>query len=182
MDGFNYDAEKLRQAVELMIDTQWGDARIEKARSAVSLPPSRQKFFSGPTEPLNELVRLGRYSMPAFSRLVQLALDKRAMIVQPEKRQEWLSRMRESTRKTRVLEKLFTQIQEAKLGRRMTAEEKKEMLTAERKKWRVFRLKFSQTHSNYKGTRDAYDAANSELEGRLRSDLIYWRSQGKIKK
>lgn len=177
----HYDIKRICKATELCIDPIWGDHRMSRVREAVdSEDIKRNVWFNRNNEPLNELVKLGRQSKPAVYSLFQLALDKRSRLKPCSPRDsEIKDRKKVTTATHRRLSKLAVQIEEAKLGRRLTDEEQKELLAKKKREWVVKRVNFSTTHTGYKSRADAYDAANAEIEGNLRSELMRARANAR---
>lgn len=170
----NYDIDRICRAAELCIDPTWGDQRMDRVREAVSSEDiNRNVFFTRKNEPLNELVRLGRQSMPALASIFQMVLDKRSRLTPASPREEEIKvRKRETTAKHRLLASLAVKIEEAKQGRRLGAAERAALIERKKKEWVVKRMTFANSNPNYKSRADAYDAANSEIEGNLRAELM----------
>lgn len=175
-----YDIDRICRGAELCIDLKWGDSRMKRVREAVDDGNSRKvSYFPKHLDPLNELVSLGKQSMPALAGVFQLILDKRSQIKgDTEKVVAIKERKCHTTATHRRLKQLAVQIETAKLRRKLTEEEKKDLLARKQKEWVVKRAAFYSTHAGYKSRADAYDAANAEIEGNLRTELIRVRSGG----
>lgn len=180
MSELTYDIDRVSAAATKLLDPKWGNQRMRKIQEAVEQSSNQKVYFQGNQECLNELVKLGRQSLPALSAIFQLVLDKRGRLAPPSKKeQELKQRMRENTRATRELERMAITIERLTKGRILTKEEEAKALKTYRSAWKKRRLEIAEKllGSNYVKTRTAaYDKANgiikSELESKLKTIQI----------
>jgi hypothetical protein len=71
----SYNPERVREAVQYLVDTSYFQHHLRKIRS--NLPKPRAMPFKGETEVLNELLVVGRQSAKALENLIELAEFKR---------------------------------------------------------------------------------------------------------
>lgn len=99
----NYNHDRLKQAVQYVVDSSYGHHHIKKLRSAVERP--RSMPFSGDLECLNELLVVGRQSRAAFDNLIALAESKRN--TKNDYQREYMAAKRQRDRKVIRLEELM---------------------------------------------------------------------------
>lgn len=54
--AIQFDKDRLRRAVVLLLDSRWGPNREQRVREAVGMLPKRTRPFTGAVEALNEEV------------------------------------------------------------------------------------------------------------------------------
>ncbi len=131
----SFDVPRARAAVQFLVDSSYFVHHVTKLRSTIEKP--RAMPFKGDAEPLNELVRLGRQDRVALDKLVELAEYKRSGRVAYQ--QQYMAAKRQRERKVITLEELLT-------GRKLTLDERHNVLVKQYDMWHRERERFIKEH------------------------------------
>jgi hypothetical protein len=99
----DYDPERARAAVQLLVDSSYYNQHIRKLKSAVERP--RSMPFKGDQEPLNELLVIGRQNAQAMDNLLEVARFKRDD--RNDYQRAYMAAKRKRDRKVILLEELL---------------------------------------------------------------------------
>lgn len=119
-----YNAERVRQAVQYLVDSSYFLHHTKKLRSTVK--KKRSMPFKDDAECLNELLVVGRQSEPAMEALIEVAAFKRPG--RNDYQREFMASKRRRDRK--VLE-----LEEALVGRQLGLDERNQVLVRQYDIW-----------------------------------------------
>ena len=119
-----YDLQRARQAVQILVDSPYCQHHIRRLRSTVKRP--RALPFADALEPLNELLVLGRQNPAALENLIAVAELKRGD--RNDYQRQYMAAKRVRDRKVIALEELMT-------GKRQDAEMRLELLQRQYAVW-----------------------------------------------
>lgn len=120
----NYDHSRAKAATQFLVDDSYFAGHVRKLRTFVGKP--RALPFKDKAEALNELLVIGRQNLQAMENLISVAEQKR------DDRNEY---QRKFMAKKRARDRIVIAIQEARLGRKMTLDERKDALISQYKAW-----------------------------------------------
>lgn len=100
----NYDKDRAREAVQLLVDSPYFHLHLKKLRGAAERP--RALPFKEPYEVFNELVAIGRQNVQAMENLIAVAEFKRSG--KNEYQRRFMADKRRRERKVIELEELMT--------------------------------------------------------------------------
>ena len=98
-----YDPERARLAVQFLVDSPYFHQHVRKLRTTVSRP--RALPFKDDSEPLNELLVIGRQNPAAMENLIEVAQVKRDD--RNEYQRQYMAAKRQRDRKVILLEELL---------------------------------------------------------------------------
>jgi len=130
----HYDIKRMRQAVQLLVDTPYFRHHLIKLRSTVLKP--RALPFKDKVEVLNELLIVGRQSIEAMENLIQVAEFKRTD--RNDYQRVFMANKRKRERK------LIALIQ-ARTGQTLSLDERLALLLAYSEAWRLEKEAFLQS-------------------------------------
>jgi hypothetical protein len=130
----HYDIKRMRQAVQLLVDTPYFRHHLVKLRSTVLKP--RALPFKDKLEVLNELLIVGRQSVEAMENLIQVAEFKRTD--RNDYQRVFMANKRKRERK------LISLIQ-ARTGQTLSLDERLAALHAYSEAWRLEKEQFLQS-------------------------------------
>ena len=119
-----YDHSRAKAATQFLVDDSYFAGHVRKLRTFVQKP--RALPFKDKAEALNELLVIGRQNLQAMENLISVAEQKR------DDRNEY---QRKFMAKKRTRDRMVIAIQETRLGRKMTLDERKDALLAQYKAW-----------------------------------------------
>jgi hypothetical protein len=120
-----YDVDAVRRAVQFLVDAPYFNHHLKKIRSAVQKP--RALPFKDEAECLNELVKVGRQNSQALENLIAVAQYKR---------DDKLDYQREFMATKRRRDKKVIEMEELLAGRRLSLDERKDVLHRQYEIWR----------------------------------------------
>lgn len=120
----NYDHNRAKTATQFLVDDSYFAGHVRKLRTFVGKP--RAMPFKDKAEALNELLVIGRQNLQAMENLISVAEQKR------DDRNEY---QRKFMAKKRARDRIVIAIQETRLGRKMTLDERKDALISQYKAW-----------------------------------------------
>ena len=100
-----FDIERTQQALQYLVDSSYAGRHITKLRAAVARP--RALPFRDECEVLNELLVVGRQSLCAMEKLIEVAEFKRS--TRGSYQREFMARKRERERKIVRIESLLSE-------------------------------------------------------------------------
>ena len=130
----HYDMKRMRQAVQLLVDTPYFRHHLVKLRSTVLKP--RALPYKDKLEVLNELLIVGRQSIEAMENLIQVAEFKRT------DRNDYQRVFMANKRKR---EKKLIALIQARTGQKLSLDERLAALAAYAEAWRAEKEQFLQT-------------------------------------
>lgn len=122
MITYNHGRAKL--ATQFLVDDPYFAGHVRKLRNFVTRP--RSLPFKDDAEPLNELLLIGRQNVQAMENLIEVARQKR------DDRNEY---QRKFMAKKRARDNIVVKIQELKLGKKLSLDERKDVLIVQYKNW-----------------------------------------------
>lgn len=123
-DWIDYDIKRVNKAVQYLIDTPYFPHRVRALRNNVSKP--RRLPFKDAAEVLNELLVIGRQSLQAMENLIAVAERKR------DTRNDY---QREYMRQKRHRERLAVRVEELRIKRKLTPNERYQFLVEASEQW-----------------------------------------------
>lgn len=120
----NYDVERAKQAVQFLVDSPYVKHHVKKLRNVVKRP--RALPFSEDAEVLNELLVIGRQNPQAMENLIDVA---------DFKRKAKTPYMNAFMAAKRARERKVVEIEEVSLGRKLTLDERLELVRRTRERW-----------------------------------------------
>lgn len=119
-----YNHDRARQAVQFLVDHSYFAGHVKKLRNYATKP--RAMPFKDEAEVLNELVVIGRQNIQAMENLISIAEQKR------DDRNEY---QRKFMAKKRARNNIVISIQELKLGKKLSLDERKDVLLVQYANW-----------------------------------------------
>jgi hypothetical protein len=119
-----YDKARARLAVQFLVDSSYFHHHVTKLRNTVEKP--RSLPFKDDSEPLNELLLIGRQNTQAMENLIAVAEYKRTN--KNDYQREYMAAKRQRDRKVLVLEELMS-------GKPVAKEYRKAVLEQQYKVW-----------------------------------------------
>jgi hypothetical protein len=119
-----YNHDKARQATQFLVDDSYFAGHVRKLRNYVQKP--RSLPFKDEAECLNELLVIGRQSLQAMENLISVAEQKR------DDRNEY---QRKFMAKKRARDNIVIKVQELKLGKKLSLDERKDVLLVQYANW-----------------------------------------------
>lgn len=119
-----YNHDRARQAVQFLVDDSYFNGHVRKLRNFVTKP--RAKPFKEEAEVLNELLVIGRQNLQAMENLIDIANQKR------DDRNEY---QRKFMAKKRARDNVVIKVQELKLGKKLSIDERKDVLLVQYANW-----------------------------------------------
>lgn len=119
-----YDIERVRQAVQHLVDASYFSHHLKKLRNTLKRP--RALPYRGELEVFNELLILGRQSEEAFENLLKLAEFKREH--KPTYQRDYMAAKRQRDRKVIELEQKLT-------GKKLNLEQRIQVLRKQYSVW-----------------------------------------------
>ena len=119
-----YNHDKARQAVQFLVDDSYFAGHVRKLRNYVTKP--RALPFREEAEVLNELLIIGRQNPQAMENLISIAEQKR------DDRNEY---QRKFMAKKRARDNVVVKVQELKLGKKLSLDERKDVLLVQYANW-----------------------------------------------
>lgn len=119
-----YDVERAKAAVQFLVDSPYVKHHVKKLRNTVARP--RSLPFSEDAEVLNELLVIGRQSKLAMENLIDVA---------DFKRKAKTPYMNAFMAAKRARERKVVDIEEVSLGRKLTLDERLELIRRTRERW-----------------------------------------------
>jgi hypothetical protein len=164
----HYDMKRMRQAVQLLVDTPYFRHHLVKLRSTVLKP--RALPFKDKLEVLNELLIVGRQSVEAMENLIQVAEFKRT------DRNDYQRIFMANKRKR---EKKIISLVQARTGHTLSLDERLAVLAEYAEAWRLEKEQFLQSlgamtwEDRNAHTAEFWQLVDSQIEG----DLIAVKDQ-----
>jgi hypothetical protein len=164
----HYDMKRMRQAVQLLVDTPYFRHHLVKLRSTVLKP--RALPFKDKLEVLNELLIVGRQSVEAMENLIQVAEFKRT------DRNDYQRIFMANKRKR---EKKIISLVQARTGQTLSLDERLAVLAEYAEAWRLEKEQFLQSlgamtwEDRNAHTAEFWQLVDSQIEG----DLIAVKDQ-----
>lgn len=119
-----YNHDKARQAVQFLVDDSYFAGHVRKLRNFVQKP--RSMPFKDEAACLNELLAIGRQNPQAMENLIDVAEQKR------DDRNEY---QRKFMAKKRARDNIVIKVQELKLGKKLSLDERKDVLLVQYANW-----------------------------------------------
>lgn len=119
-----YDVSRAKYAVQFLVDSPYAKHHVKRLRNVVQQP--RALPFSGDAEVLNELLIVGRQSKTAMENLIEVAEFKR---------KQKPNYMTDFMRQKRARERKLVEIEEVGLGRKLTLDERVQLVQSTRDRW-----------------------------------------------
>lgn len=119
-----YDVERAKQAVQYLVGSPYYKHHVRRLRN--SLGKAVVQPFHGETEPLNELVVIGRQSAQALENLFKVVEGKRS--AQGSYMRQFMATKRQRERKV-------VQVEEARQRRKLSLDERIEFLRTTYERW-----------------------------------------------
>lgn len=119
-----YNHDKARQAVQFLVDSSYFAGHVRKLRNFVQKP--RAMPFKEESEVLNELLTIGRQNLQAMENLISIAEQKR------DDRNDYQRRF---MAKKRARDSIVVKVQELKLGKKLSLDERKDVLLVQYANW-----------------------------------------------
>ena len=119
-----YNHDRARLAVQFLVDDSYFAGHVRKLRNFAAKP--RAMPFKDEAEILNELLVIGRQNMQALENLISIAEQKR------DDRNEY---QRKFMAKKRARDNVVIKVQELKLGKKLSLDERKDVLLVQYKNW-----------------------------------------------
>ena len=119
-----YNHDRARHAVQFLVDDSYFAGHVRKLRNFAQKP--RAKPFKDEAEVLNELLVIGRQNIQAMENLIDVANQKR------DDRNEY---QRKFMAKKRARDNIVVKIQELKLGKKLSLDERKDVLLVQYANW-----------------------------------------------
>lgn len=119
-----YNHDKARQAVQFLVDDSYFAGHVRKLRNFVQKP--RAMPFKEESEVLNELLTIGRQNLQAMENLISIAEQKR------DDRNDYQRRF---MAKKRARDSIVVKVQELKLGKKLSLDERKDVLLVQYANW-----------------------------------------------
>jgi hypothetical protein len=123
-DWISYDLQRAQNAVRYLVETAYFPHRVRALRGNVSKP--RRLPFKDDAEVLNELLIIGRQNLQAMENLIALAERKR------DTRNDY---QRDFMRQKRHRERLAVRVEEIRLRRKLTSNERYQYLQSMYEQW-----------------------------------------------
>lgn len=120
----NYNHDRARQATQFLVDDSYFAGHVRKLRNFVQKP--RAMPFKDEAECLNELLVIGRQNATAMENLISVA---------EQKRDDRNAYQRKFMAKKRARDRMVIAIQELRLGKGLSLDERKDALLAQYKAW-----------------------------------------------
>jgi hypothetical protein len=164
----HYDIKRMRQAVQLLVDTPYFRHHLVKLRSTVLKP--RALPFKDKVEVLNELLIVGRQSIEAMENLIQVAELKRTD--RNDYQRVFMANKRKRERKLIALIQVRT-------GQTLSLDERLAVLAEYAEAWRLEKEQFLQSlgamtwEDRNAHTAEFWQLVDSQIEG----DLIAVKDQ-----
>lgn len=125
-DLADIDFERVRDAVQFLVDTPYYHHYVRRVRSTAQRP--RALPYRDKEEPLNELLRLGRINLQAMENLLAVAQYKRDDNSRAAYQRKFMAAKRQRDRKVIELEQLL-------LGRKLSKDEQRQALLKQYDIW-----------------------------------------------
>lgn len=119
-----YNHDRARQAVQFLVDDSYFAGHVRKLRNYVTKP--RALPFKEESEALNELLIIGRQNTQAMENLISVAEQKR------DDRNEY---QRKFMAKKRARDNVVVKVQELKLGKKLSLDQRKDVLLVQYANW-----------------------------------------------
>ena len=164
----HYDIKRMRQAVQLLVDTPYFRHHLVKLRSTVLKP--RALPFKDKLEVLNELLIVGRQSIEAMENLIQVAEFKRT------DRNDYQRIFMANKRKR---EKKIISLVQVRTGQTLSLDDRLAVLAEYAEAWRLEKEQFLQSlgamtwEDRNAHTAEFWQLVDSQIEG----DLIAVKDQ-----
>jgi len=132
-----YDVQRAKRAVQYLVDTSYFTHHLRKIRSTLVKP--RAMPFKGETEPLNELLVIGRQNPDAMENLIKVAEFKRDD--KNEYQRKFMAAKRQRDGKVIQLEEMLQ-------GRKLSLDERKDVLLKQYAVWNKERDEYMKAHAD----------------------------------
>jgi hypothetical protein len=162
----------LHQAIFLLLDWDYGEARARKLTSAIETTPGRKRVFFGKIEPINELLYVRAQSVSAYDAIMTKVAAKRSLL-----REKFVSRNKELVkRRTATMEYMrgyrerlrnTVRIEELRVGRKLTKAEADQLVASKKKIWSMQMEAFCAARPKTQ----TLQAARSEFCGKLNAKV-----------
>ena len=119
-----YNHDRARLAVQFLVDDSYFAGHVRKLRNFVQKP--RAMPFKEESEVLNELLTIGRQNLQAMENLISIAEQKR------DDRNDYQRRF---MAKKRARDSIVVKVQELKLGKKLSLDERKDVLLVQYANW-----------------------------------------------
>ena len=136
-----YDVARARKAVQLLVYVSHFDDYVKTLKKHVAKP--RAMPYKGDKEALNELLKIGRQDLGALDRLIEVAAFKR-----DDKNTKAVEYQRQFMAQKRQRDQKVIQFEEMMKGKKLSLEERRQLLLKQYAVWNKEREQFLGMHAD----------------------------------
>jgi hypothetical protein len=172
--AIQFDKDRLRRAVVLLLDSRWGPNREQRVREAVGMLPKRTRPFTGAVEALNELMVVAKQKPLVVLDILDKSaaqrkkLAEKAVKAAPKEAQRRATlRANVAAYRKRIEQAIKTE--EIRRGKTLTGGDRKAFIEEKKKIWAIRQDRFREEHPelNYQEARSkCAQLLNEEVEQR----------------